>query len=433
MIPRYSRPAMSRIWEDENRLRRWLDVELAVCDALAEAGHIPRAALSVIRAKAKFDAARVREIEKTVQHDLIAFLTNVSEHVGPESRYIHLGLTSSDVVDTAQALQMVEAADLIRAGLEKLSRDIEMRAFEHKDTPMIGRTHGMHAEPTTFGLKLALWTAEVFRALERLAAARRTIAVGKLSGAVGTFAHLDPGIEARALASLGLEPVPIASQVVQRDRHAEYVAVLALTATSVEKMAVEIRHLQRTEVGEVEEPFGAGQKGSSAMPHKKNPIGCEQMSGLARLVRGYLQAALENVPLWHERDISHSSAERVILPDATIVLDYMIDRFDRIVSGMVVHPDAMRRNLESSGGLIYSGTVLLELAKKGVSREDAYVWVQKAAMGAGAGGGDFKALLCADPDVARHLSPADIDRAFDLQHHLRHVDTLFRRVFSRTR
>ncbi len=431
MIARYARPEMSRIWDEGRRLQRWLDVELAVCDALAAAGTIPKAAAANIRARARFDAERVRTIEATVQHDVIAFLTNVAEHVGPEARYIHLGLTSNDVVDTAQALQMVEAADLLIADLEALAKALETRAFEHKNTVMVGRTHGMHAEPTTFGLKLALFHAEVRRDLERLQAARRRIAVGKLSGAVGTFAHLEPEIEAAALRSLELEPVAIASQVVQRDRHAEFVAAIALAATSIEKFATEFRHLQRSEVGEVEEPFGQGQKGSSAMPHKRNPIGCEQMSGLARLLRGYLQTALENVPLWHERDISHSSAERVILPDATIVLDYMAHRFTRIVSGLVVHADAMHRNLEASRGLIYSGTVLLELAKQGVSREEAYSWVQAAAMLALAGRGDFQALLKADPNLGRVLPGAEIDRCFDLARHLRHVDTLFKRVFGR--
>ena len=431
MIARYARPEMSRIWEEERRLQRWLDVELAVCDALAAAGQIPMTAAATIRAKARFDAARVREIEATVQHDVIAFLTNVAEQVGPDARYIHLGLTSNDVVDTAQGLQMVEAADLLIRGLEGLAAAIEKRAFEHKDTAMVGRTHGMHAEPTTFGLVLALWHAETRRNLERLRAARRRVAVGKLSGAVGTFAHLEPEIEAAALEALGLEPAPIASQVVQRDRHAEYVAALALAGASIERFAVTIRHLQRTEVGEVEEPFAAGQKGSSAMPHKKNPVGCEQMSGLARLLRGYLQAALENVPLWHERDISHSSAERVILPDATLLLDYMIHRFTRIVAGMVVHPEAMRRNLESSRGLIFSGTVLVELAKKGVEREQAYAWVQAAALRALSGAEDFKTLLRQNTDIARHLPAADLERCFDLRHQLRHVDTLFRRTFGR--
>jgi adenylosuccinate lyase len=423
---------MSRIWEDEGKFRRWLDVELAVCEAHAARGRIPKEAVTAIRAKARFDPARIRDIEKTVQHDVIAFLTNVAEHVGPESRYVHLGLTSNDVVDTAQALQMVEAADLLIRGGEGLAAAIETRAFEHKRTVMIGRTHGMHAEPTTFGLVLALWHAETKRNLERLQAARRRVAVGKLSGAVGTFAQIDPDLEAAALKNLGLEPVPIASQVVQRDRHAEYLAAIALAGTSIERFAVEVRHLQRTEVGEVEEPFGRGQKGSSAMPHKRNPVGCEQMSGLARLLRGYLQVGLENVPLWHERDISHSSAERVILPDATILLDYMCDRFTRIVAGMVVHPERMTRNLESSRGLIFSGTVLLALAETGVSREDAYRHVQTAAMQAIDGRGEFRQNLLQDQEVMRHLKPADIDRCFDLDHALRHVDDLFRRTFGRT-
>jgi adenylosuccinate lyase len=438
MIARYSRPAMSRIWDEESRFRRWLDVELAVCDALAEAGRIPKEAAAAIRKKAAFDVARIQEIEATVQHDVIAFLTSVAEFVGPEARYIHLPLTSNDVVDTAQALQLKEAADLLLQGLEGLRAAVEARAFEHKSTPMVGRTHGMQAEPITFGLKLALWHDEIRRNIDRLAAARERLAVGKLSGAVGTFAHLEPETEARALQALGLTPVAIASQVIQRDRHAEFVAALALAATSIEKFALEIRHLQRSEVGEVQEPFGRGQKGSSTMPHKKNPIGCEQMAGLARLIRGYLQAALENVPLWHERDISHSSAERVILPDATILLDYMLHRFTRIVSGMVVDAAAMRRNLESSRGLIYSSNVLQALAERGVSREQAYDWVQAAAMQAGAsrpeaaGGADFRSLLKANPDVTRVLKAEEIDRCFDLQHQLRHVDALFRRVFGRS-
>ena len=431
MIPRYSRPEMSRIWDDEHKFQKWLDVELAVCDALADRGQIPKQAAANIRAKARFEVKRVREIEATVQHDVIAFITNLAEHVGPDARYIHLGLTSNDVVDTATALLMIEASELLMKDLEGLANAVEKRAFEHKNTVMAGRTHGVHAEPMTFGLKMAVWHSEVRRNIDRLSVARRHVGVGKLSGAVGTFAHLDPDVEAAALGSLGLSAVPIASQVVQRDRHAEFLAALAIAATSIERFAVEIRHLQRTEVGEVEEPFGAGQKGSSAMPHKKNPIGSEQMSGQARLIRGYLQVALENIPLWHERDISHSSAERVILPDATILLDYMIHRFTRIVSGMVVHPDAMRRNLDMSRGLIFSGTILLELAKKGVSRDEAYGWVQKAAMDAQAGQGDFKALLLKDKNITSRLSAQEIDRCFDVQHHLRHVDDLFKRTFGR--
>ncbi|HYS04007.1 MAG TPA: adenylosuccinate lyase [Candidatus Dormibacteraeota bacterium] len=431
MIPRYSRPEMSRIWDDEHKFQKWLDVELAVCDALADRGQIPKQAAANIRAKARFEVQRVREIEATVQHDVIAFITNLAEHVGPDARYIHLGLTSNDVVDTATALLMIEASELLMKDLEGLANAVEKRAFEHKNTVMAGRTHGVHAEPMTFGLKMAVWHSEVRRTIDRLSVARRHVAVGKLSGAVGTFAHLDPDVEAAALGSLGLSPVPIATQVVQRDRHAEFLAALAIAATSIERFAIEVRHLQRTEVGEVEEPFGAGQKGSSAMPHKKNPITSEQMSGQARLIRGYLQVALENIPLWHERDISHSSAERVILPDATILLDYMIHRFTRIVSGMVVHPEAMRRNLDMSRGLIFSGTILLELAKKGVSRDEAYGWVQKAAMDAQAGQGDFKALLLKDKNITSRLSAQEIDRCFDVQHHLRHVDDLFKRTFGR--
>jgi len=431
MIARYSRPAMSRIWDEESKYRRWLEVELAVCDAWAGSGRIPIDAVQAIRARAGFDVGRIREIEATVQHDVIAFLTSVAEKVGPESRYIHLGLTSNDVVDTAQALQIREAADLLLQGLEGLRQAIEGRALEHKATVMIGRTHGMHAEPITFGLKLAVWHDQVRRDIVRLESARTGLAVGKLSGAVGTFAHLDPDTEARALAALGLRPVPIATQVIARDRHAELIAAIALAGSSIESFAVEIRHLQRSEVGEVEEPFGKGQKGSSAMPHKKNPIGCEQMAGLARLLRGYMAAAFENVALWHERDISHSSAERVILPDATILLDYMLHRFSRIVAGMVVDPVAMRRNLEASGGLIFSGNVLLALAEKGVTREQAYEWVQRAAMTARGGGGDFLALLKQDPGVAKLLTVTELERCFDLDHQLRHVDDLFRRVFGR--
>jgi len=431
MIARYSRPAMSRIWDEESRYRRWLEVELAVCDAWAEAGRIPKEAVQVIRARAGFDVGRIREIEATVQHDVIAFLTSVAEKVGPESRHIHLGLTSNDVVDTAQALQIRAAADLLLQGLEGLRQAIEARAFEHRNTVMIGRTHGMHAEPITFGLKLAVWHDQVRRDIARLEAARAGLAVGKLSGAVGTFAHLDPDTEARALGALGLRPVPIATQVIARDRHAELITAVALAGTSIESFAVEIRHLQRSEVGEVEEPFGKGQKGSSAMPHKKNPIGCEQMAGLARLLRGYMAAAFENVPLWHERDISHSSAERVILPDATILLDYMLHRFTRIVAGMVVNKAAMQRNLEASGGLIFSGNVLLALAEKGVTREQAYDWVQGAAMKARGGGDDFLTLLKQEPGVAKLLTAAELERCFDLGHQLRHVDDLFRRVFGR--
>ncbi|HKQ96758.1 MAG TPA: adenylosuccinate lyase [Candidatus Polarisedimenticolia bacterium] len=431
MIARYSRPEMRRIWEDDSKYRRWLEVELAVVDAWADVGRITKDAARLIRERAGFDLARIQEIEATVQHDVIAFLTSVAEKVGPESRWVHLGLTSNDVVDTAQALQIVEAADRLLAGIEGLRAAVETRAFEHKRTVMIGRTHGMHAEPITFGLVLALWHDQIRRDQERLAAARKRLAVGKLSGAVGTYAHLDPATEKRALDRLGLVPIAIASQVIPRDHHAELLAAIALAGASIETFALEIRHLQRSEVAEVEEPFGKGQKGSSAMPHKKNPIGCEQMAGMARLLRGYMVTAYENIALWHERDISHSSAERVILPDATILLDYMLHRFAGIVKGMVVDPKAMHRNLEASGGLIFSGNVLLELAEKGVTREQAYEWVQKAAMTARAGGGEFRKLLTADPGIAGAIDRAALDRAFDLEHQLRHVDDLFQRVFGR--
>ncbi len=430
MIPRYTRPEMGRIWTDAHRMEKWLEVELAVCDALAEAGEIPREAAATIRRKAAFDPQRALEIEKTVQHDVIAFLTSVAEHVGPDSRFIHLGLTSSDVVDTANALLMREAADRILSGIDRLREAVFRRAAEHRRTPCVGRTHGMHAEPTTFGLKLAIYHAELGRARVRVERAREAISVGKISGAVGTFAHLDPAIEERVCAALGLRPAPVSNQVIQRDRFAEYLAALAILAASLEKLATEIRHLQRTEVGEVEEPFGGGQKGSSAMPHKKNPVGCEQVCGLARVVKGHLVVALDNVALWHERDISHSSAERVILPDATILTDYMLHRLTGIVDRMAVHPDAMLRNLEASGGLIYSQAVLLALARAGATREEAYAWVQDAALRAREGRGTFRANLESQEGIRKHLSAADLGRCFDLGRQLRHVDGIFRRVFG---
>jgi adenylosuccinate lyase len=430
MIPRYTHPEMGRVWSDQRRYELWLEVELAALDAMASAGVVPREAAAEIRARAGFDAARIDEIEATTRHDIIAFTTAVAERVGPAARWLHFGLTSSDVLDTAQALQMREAADLVLAGLDRLAAAVRRRAFEFRATPMIGRTHGVHAEPTTFGLKLALWYAEIQRAIGRLRRAREAVSVGKLSGAVGTFAHLDPAIEADVCRRLGLEPAPISSQIVQRDRHAELLASLALAGASLEKFAFEIRGLQKTEIGEVEEPFDAGQKGSSAMPHKRNPIGCEQITGLARLLRGNALAAMENVALWHERDISHSAVERVILPDSFIVLDHTLRRFTHIVRGMVVHPDRMRENLERSRGVIFSGTILLELARRGVSREDAYLWVQRNAMRAFDEGRDFKALLVSDRDIMRVLGQQDLDTAFDLARHLRHVDEIFARVFE---
>jgi adenylosuccinate lyase len=423
---------MGRIWSEQRRYETWLLVETAAADAMASAGIIPLEAARDIRERGAFDIARIEQIEQTTQHDVIAFTTAVAEHVGPSARWLHFGLTSSDVIDTAQALQMREACDLILADLEALSAAIRDRAVEHKSTPMIGRTHGVHAEPMTFGLKLALWYAEVARDVERVRRARFTISVGKLSGAVGTFAHLPPSIEAEVCRTLGLAPALVASQVIQRDRHAELLAALAITAASLEKFALEIRGLQKTEIGEVEEPFGKGQKGSSAMPHKRNPIGCEQIVGLARLLRGNCHASFENIALWHERDISHSSVERVIVPDSFIALDHMLRRFTRITRGMVVHPERMRENLNRSRGVVFSGTVLLELAKRGVSREQAYEWVQRNAMRSFAEQREFKALLLADPDVAGALPAPDIERAFDLDEQLKHVDDIFDRVFVTT-
>ena len=421
---------MGAIWTEQRRYETWLEVELAATDAMAQAGLVPADAARELRAKASFDVARIEEIEQTTQHDVIAFTTAVAERVGPAARWLHFGLTSSDVVDTAQALQMRQACDLIGKDIADLMEAVRVRADEHRRTPMIGRTHGVHAEPMTFGLKLALWYAELQRDLDRVVRARNVISVGKISGAVGTFAHLDPGIEAGVCARLGLQPAPVSSQIIQRDRHAELMAALAITAASLEKFALEIRGLQKTEIGEVEEPFGKGQKGSSAMPHKRNPVGCEQITGLARLVRANALAAFENVALWHERDISHSSVERVILPDSFLALDHMLRRFTRIVRGMVVYPERMKENLNRSRGVVFSGTVLLELAKRGISREQAYEWVQRNAMRSFHEQKDFKSLLLADPDLTRVMSPAEIEKAFDLNDQLRNVDVIFDRVFA---
>jgi adenylosuccinate lyase len=430
MIPRYTHPDMGRIWGDQRRYETWLQVELAAVDAMAQAGIVPQDAARELRARAGFDIHRIEEIEQVTQHDVIAFTTAVAEQAGPSARWLHFGLTSSDVIDTAQALQMREACDLVLTLLDGLMQAVRGRADEHRRTPMIGRTHGVHAEPMTFGLKLALWYAELARDLARIRRAREVISVGKLSGAVGTFAHLPPSVEADVCRRLGLEPAPVASQVIQRDRHAELLGAIAITGSSLEKFALEIRGLQKTEIGEVEEPFGTGQKGSSAMPHKRNPIGCEQIVGLARLLRANAHAALENNALWHERDISHSSVERVILPDSFIVLDHMLRRFTRIVKGMVIYPARMRENLERSHGVVFSGSVLLELARRGVAREQAYEWVQRNAMRAFHEARDFKALLLADDDVTGVLSAEAIERAFDLDEQLRHVDHVFDRVFQ---
>ncbi len=428
MIPRYSRPAMAAIWEPENRFAIWLKIEILVCEAWAELGAIPREALAEIRAKAGFDIARIDAIEREVKHDVVAFLTAVAERVGPAARYLHLGLTSSDILDTALACQMREAADLLLEDLGGLERVLADLAVKHQGTVMIGRTHGIHAEPTTFGLKLAMWLMEVRRARERLTRAREVASYGKLSGAVGTFANVSPRVEEYVCERLGLKPEPISTQVIQRDRHAEYLALLAIVGASLDKFATEIRHLQRTEVREVEEPFSEGQKGSSAMPHKRNPVACEQVSGLSRLLRSNVQAALENVALWHERDISHSSVERVILPDSTILLDYLLVRFREILEGLRVYPDTMRRNLNGTHGVIFSQQVLLSLAKAGASREAAYRMVQRTAMRAWEEGEDFKTLLLHDPEVRAVLGEAEIESCFDLGYHLRHVEEIFRRV-----
>jgi adenylosuccinate lyase len=430
MIPRYTRPEMGRLWSDESRFAAWLKVEIAATEVLAERGVVPVEALQAIKEKARFDVARIEAIEKEVQHDVIAFVSNVAESVGPEGRWVHYGLTSSDVVDTALSLLMRDACDLIAQDLRALMDAVKARAFEHQHTAMIGRTHGVHAEPMTFGLKLALWHAELQRGRARLERARETIAVGKLSGAVGTFSHLPPEVEEAVCARLGLKPAPIASQVLQRDRHAEVLSTLALLGASLEKFATEIRALQKTEVREVEEPFGEKQKGSSAMPHKRNPVGCEQVTGLARLLRANALAALENVALWHERDISHSSVERVIVPDSFLALDHMLQRFTGIVRGLTVDAARMRRNLDSGQGLVFSGQLLLELTARGLRREDAYRVVQGHAMEAWKSEGDFRARVGADPEVRAVLKDGEIEEVFRLERYLGHVDALFRRVFG---
>ena len=430
MIARYTRPAMGRIWSEENRFRRWLDVELAVAEVQAEAGLIPADAARAMREKARLDVARIAELEREVKHDVVAFTTAVAESLGPESRYLHYGLTSNDVVDTAQALQVGEASALLREGLLRLGAVLQRRAQEFRHTVMIGRTHGVHAEPTTFGLKLAIWFTENRRNLERLDAAAEQMRVGKLSGAVGTFAHLDPEIEEKVCARLGLKAAEVSSQVIQRDRHAHYLATLAVAASSLDKIALEVRGLQRTETREAEEYFSAGQKGSSSMPHKRNPVTCEQICGLARVVRANAQAALENVALWHERDISHSSVERIILPDSTILLDYLLDRATSLMDRLLVYPQRMRQNLEMTRGLVFSGQLLLDLAQKGTLREDAYRWVQRNAMQAWENSGDFRELVLADPDISASLTRQEIEAAFDLDRQLRNVDAIFRRVFG---
>ncbi|HPT16271.1 MAG TPA: adenylosuccinate lyase [Kiritimatiellia bacterium] len=428
MIERYVRPEMGALWTDEHKFQTWLAVELAACEAMAKAGQIPRKDWALIRRKAAFDVRRIRRIEAEVRHDVIAFLTNVAEHVGPAARHVHKGLTSSDVVDTALSVNLVKAADLLIADVARVRAAAAKLARQHAFTPMIGRSHGIHAEPTTFGLKMALMHDEFGRALARLQAAREAVRVGKLSGAVGTHAHLDPKIEAAVCKKLGLKPAAISTQILQRDRHAEFAAVLALVGTSVERWAQEFRHLQRTEVREVEEFFGQGQKGSSAMPHKRNPVVAEQLCGLARVLRGHALAAMENVPLWHERDISHSSAERIILPDATILLDYMLDKLAALTAGLKVDAARMQANLDLTHGLIHSQQVLLLLVDKGVAREQAYRWVQRNAMESWRTGRPLLELVAADADVAQAASRRELTACFDLKRHFRDVKRTFRAV-----
>jgi adenylosuccinate lyase len=433
MIPRYTRPAMAAIWDPQTRYRIWFEIEAHAADAMAELGVIPKAAAAEIWAKGKdatFDVARIDAIEREVKHDVIAFLTHLAEIVGPQARFVHQGMTSSDVLDTCLNVQLVRAADLLVADVDALLAALKRRAFEHKHTPTIGRSHGIHAEPTTFGLKLAYAYAEFARARDRLVRARTEVATCAISGAVGTFAQVDPRVEAHVAHAMGLAVEPVSTQIVPRDRHAMYFATLAVVASSVERLATEIRHLQRTEVLEAEEFFAEGQKGSSAMPHKRNPVLSENVTGLARMVRAYVTPALENVALWHERDISHSSVERMIGPDATATLDFALARLAAIVDKLVVYPANMRKNLERLGGLVHSQRVLLALTQKGAAREDAYAMVQRNAMRAWQGEGDFLSLLKADKDVRRHLSEAELEENFDLGHHFKHVDTVFARVFG---
>jgi len=430
VIRRYTRPEMGRIWEDENRFAKWLEVEIAACEGMARQGLIPAESLETIKKKARFSVNRILEIEEQTKHDVIAFLTNVEEFVGPDARFIHMGLTSSDVLDTSFALLLKEALTLIIRKVKDFMAVIKEKAYEHKHTVMIGRSHGIHAEPITFGFKLAVWYAEMRRNLRRLEEALEVISYGKLSGAVGTFANVSPAVEAFACEKLGLKPAEASTQILQRDRHAQYFNALAVLAGSMEKIAIEIRHLQRTEVLEAEEAFEKGQKGSSAMPHKRNPIGAENISGLARLVRSYALAAMENMALWHERDISHSSVERVIGPDSTILVDFMLHRLTRMIKTLSVYPERMRENLDRLKGLIYSQQVLLKLSAIGLGRQEAYELVQKSAMKVWETGKAFKALLLEDPEIRKHLSEKELDELFSLDYHLKHLDDVFDRVFQ---
>ena len=430
MIERYTLPEMGAIWSLQNKFQKWLDVEIAVCEVHAEDGVIPRDALAEIKSKAAFTVERINEIEKTTDHDVIAFTTNLAENIGPSARFVHYGLTSSDVVDTANALLLKESCELLLARIDPLLEVLKRRAYEFKETPQIGRTHGIHAEPTSFGLVWALWYSELKRDRKRLKRALKTIAVGKISGAVGAFAHLDPSVEERVCEKLGLRAADVSTQVIQRDRYAEYLCVLAIVASTLEKIGLQVRHWQRTEVREAQEAFKKGQKGSSAMPHKRNPILSERICGMARTVRANSIVGLENVALWHERDISHSSAERIVLPDSSATLDYILVKTTSLLDTLVVYPENMLKNLDITRGLVFSGQLLLALTQKGVSREDAYAWTQRNAMKVWDEGGDYQDLIKKDADISSKLSPEEIARVFDLRHYLRNVDKVFERVFN---
>jgi len=430
MIERYTLPEMGGLWSEENKFQKWLDVELAVCEVHAEMGTIPREALQEIKWRAKFSVERINEIEKTTNHDVIAFTTNLAESIGPASRFVHYGLTSSDVVDTANALLLRDACDLLLQKIDGLLTVLKRRALEFKNTPQVGRTHGIHAEPTSFGMTFALWHDEMRRNRERLMRARETVAVGKISGAVGSFAHLDPVVEEKVCARLDLRPAPVSTQIIQRDRYAEFLGTLAIIASSLDKFALNVRHWQQTEVREAQERFTVGQKGSSAMPHKRNPIISERICGIARVVRANSQVGLENVALWHERDISHSSAERVVLPDSSIALDYILHKATSLIEGLVVYPERMLENLNATRGLIFSGQLLLALTRKGVSREVAYEWAQRNAMKVWDEGKDFQTLVKADADIKAHLSVEELECSFSLTSYLSNVDAIFERVFG---
>ncbi|MGB7062473.1 MAG: adenylosuccinate lyase [Candidatus Zixiibacteriota bacterium] len=429
MIERYTTPRMKDLWSDQNKFQKWLDIEILACEAMANLGIVPRSALNKIKRKAKFDVERISQIEEKTKHDVIAFLTNVAENVGEASRYVHFGLTSSDILDTSLSVLMREAGLVILEDLQKLAKSIRKRAFQFKHTPMMGRTHGVHAEPMTLGLKFALWFTEVTRHIQRLQRSIQAISVGKISGAVGTFSNLDPKVEAYVCRKLKIKPAPISSQVIQRDRHAEFLSTLALIAGSIEKFATEIRSLQRTEILELEEGFSKGQKGSSVMPHKRNPITCERLCGLARLVRTNAQASMENMALWHERDISHSSVERVIIPDSTVLVNYMLVQFNRVMENLLVYPENMMANLNKTRGMIFSARVLLELARKAKSKEEAYRIVQENAMKAWKEKKNFKELIQNDKRIRKYLSQQEVEACFDLNYYLRNVDHIFRRVF----